>query len=59
MTMIYTMTGTKPEARDSTSAAEPGEVDEPRENATELRKTLSFTTWAGKTIIKPCQYGEY
>ena len=44
MTMIYTMTGTKPEARDSTSAAEPGEVDEPRENATELRKTLNFTT---------------
>ena len=32
------MTGTKPETRDSTSAAEPGEVDEPRENAIELRK---------------------
>ena len=44
MTMIHTMTGTKPKTRHSTSAAEPGEVDEPRENATELRKTSSFTT---------------
>ena len=44
MTMIYTMTGTKPKTRHSTSAAEPEEVDEPRENATELRKTSSFTT---------------
>ena len=27
-----------------TSISEPGEVDEPRENATELRETLSYTT---------------
>ena len=38
------MTGTKPQTRRSTSAAELGEVDEPRENATELQKTSSFTT---------------
>ena len=38
------MTGTKPKTRRSTSAAELGEVDEPRENATELQKTSSFTT---------------
>ena len=44
MTMIYTMTETKPKTRQSTSAAEPGEVDEPRENAIELRKTSSLTT---------------
>ena len=30
------MTGAKPKTRHSTSAAEPGEVDEPRENATEV-----------------------
>ena len=44
MTMIYTTAGTKPKIRHSTSVAEPGEVDEPRENATELRKTSNFTT---------------
>ena len=49
---------TKPKTRHSTSATEPGEVDKPQENATELRKILSYTTRSERRVIKPSQYGE-
>ena len=49
---------TKPKTRHNTSANEPREVEEPWENATELRATLTFTTWSGRKIIKPSPYGE-
>ena len=44
---------TEPKTRHSTSATKPGEVDEPRENATELRETSSYTTQLGRRVIKP------
>ena len=49
---------TEPKTRHGTSVSEPGEVDEPRENATELRETLSYTTRSGRRVIKPSRYGE-
>ena len=49
---------TEPKARHDTSVSEPGEVDEPRENATELRETSSYTTASGRREIKPSRYGE-
>ena len=49
---------TEPKARHSTSATEPKEVDEPRENATELRETSSYATRSGRRVIKPSRYGE-
>ena len=49
----------EPKTRHSTSATKPGEVDEPRENATELRETSSYTTQLGRRVIKPSsRYGE-
>ena len=44
---------TEPKTKHGTSVSEPGEVDEPRENATELRKTSSYTTRSGRRVIKP------
>ena len=41
-----------------TRLSEPGEVDKPQENATELRETSSYTTRSGRRVIKPSQYGE-
>ena len=49
---------TKLKARHSTPATEPEEVNEPRENATELRETSSYTTPSGRRVIKPSRYGE-
>ena len=49
---------TKPKTRHNTSVNEPGEVEEPWENETELRATLTFTTWSGRKVIKPSRYGE-
>ena len=49
---------TEPKTGHSTSATEAEEVEEPRENATELRETLSYTTRSGRRVIKPCRYGE-
>ena len=42
---------TKPKTRHSTSAIKPGEVDETRNNATELRETSSYTTPSGRSIL--------
>ena len=41
-------TDTEPKTRHDTSIYEPGEVDEPRENVTELRETSSYTTRSGR-----------
>ena len=49
---------TEPKTRHDTSVSEPGEVDEPRENATELRETSSYTTRSGRRVIKPFRYSE-
>ena len=49
---------TKPKTRHDASVSEPGEVIEPRENATELREASSHTTRSGRRIIKPPRYGE-
>ena len=39
---------TEPKTRQSRPASEPGEVDETRDNATELRETSSYTTPPGR-----------
>ena len=49
---------TESKARHSTSATKPGEKDEPRENATELRERSNYTTRSGRRVIKPSRYGE-
>ena len=49
---------TEPKTKHDTSISEPGEVDEPRENATELRETSSYTTRSGRRVIRPSRYGE-
>ena len=49
---------TEPKKRHITSATEPEEVGEPRENATELWETWSYATRWGKKVIKPSRYGE-
>ena len=49
---------TELKTRHHTSVSEPREVDEPRENATELRETSSYTTRSGRRVIKPSRYGE-
>ena len=41
---------TEPKTRQSRPASEPGEVDETRDNATELRETSSYTTPPGRSI---------
>ena len=48
----------EPKTRHSTSAIEPGEVGEPRENVTKLRETSSYTNQSGRRVIKPSRYGE-
>ena len=49
---------TEPKTRHDKSVSEPGEVDEPRDNTTELRETSSYTTRSGRRVIKPSRYGE-
>ena len=49
---------TEPKTRHDTPVSEPGEVDEPRENATEPRETSTYTTRSGRRVIKPSRYGE-
>ena len=46
-------TETEPKTTHDTSVSEPGEVDKPRENVTELRETSSYTTRSGRRVIKP------
>ena len=41
---IYNNIETEPKTRHSTSATEPGEVEELQENVTELQETFSYTT---------------
>ena len=41
---------TEPKTRHSTSASEPGEVDQPQNNATERRETSSYATRSGTSI---------
>ena len=48
----------EPKTRHSKSATEPGEVNEPRENETELRETSSYANQSGRRVIKPARYGE-
>ena len=48
----------EPKIRDSTSLRKPGEIDKPREFATELREILSCTNQSWKKELKPSQYGE-
>ena len=49
----------EPKTRHTMSASEPGKVNKPQENATELRETSScYTTRSGKRAIKPFRYGE-
>ena len=52
------MTEKPNQTRYSTSATEPGEVGEPRENATELQEISSYTTQSGRRVIEPFRYGE-
>ena len=49
---------TEPETRHDASVSEPGEVVEPRENATKLREPSSYTTGSGRRVIKPSRCGE-
>ena len=49
---------TESKTRHSTSATEPREVDKPRENATNLRETSSYSTRSTRKVIKPSRYGE-
>ena len=49
---------TEPQTRHDVSVSEPGEVVEPRENATELREASSYTTRSGRRVIKSSRYGE-
>ena len=49
---------TEPKTRHDTSVSEAGDVEEPRENMTELRETSSYTTRSGRRVIKPSRYGE-
>ena len=51
-------TETEPKTRYDTSVSETGEVEESRENVTELRETSSYTTRSGRRVIKPSRYGE-
>ena len=49
---------TEPKTRHDTSVSEPGEVDKPRENVTELQETSCYTTQSGRRVIKPSRYGD-
>ena len=49
---------TEPQTRHDASVSEPGEVIEPRENATELQEASSYTTRTGRRVIKSSRYGE-
>ena len=48
---------TEPKTRHSMSATELEEVEEPREDLTELRETSSYTTRPGRRV-KPSRYAE-